>query len=278
MAEAIQNRPATVDARLPVTYEAAQKALAECSRVDECKDWSDKAAALASYARQAKDNTLHNLALRIQARAQRRMGELLKQVPRGDSDGANLLQNRRAATVPPVTRTQVAAGAGLSERQRKTALRVANVPETAFTAAVESPEPPTVTELARMGTSRKASAPEPTVQPADRATASRALGLLRELAAFCAMTDAPAIALACQDPDVARGHVEEIDRWLDRFVTRLATAEDGEAFCKLPGASRESRACRAAEPARPSEHDIDDIDDMVSASISGPADAQEVVV
>jgi hypothetical protein len=47
---------------------------------------------------------------------------------------------------------------------------------------------------------------------------------------------------------------------------------------KLPGASRESRACRAAEPARPSEHDIDDIDDMVSASISGPLDAQEVVV
>lgn len=227
MSELIQSTPAAASARLPVTYEMAQKALAECSRVDECKDWSDKAAALASYARQAKDNTLHNLALRIQARAQRRMGELLKQVPRGDSDGANLLQNRRAATVPPVTRTQVAADAGLSDRQRKTALRIASVPEPAFTAAVDSGEPPTVTELARMGTSSKPSVPEPEVRPADRASASRALGLLRDLAAFCATNDAAAIALACHDPDAARGHVEEIDRWLDQFVTRLQNAPEG---------------------------------------------------
>jgi hypothetical protein len=223
MPEAIQNLPAAVDARLPVTYEAAQKALAECSRVDECKDWSDKAAALASYARQSRDNTLHNLALRIQARAQRRMGELLKQIPEqrgGDRGGPT-------GGRPPIgeTRTQAARGAGLSDHQRKTALRMASVPEAAFTGAVESPEPPTVTELARMGTSSKPPAPEPAVQPADRATASRALGLLRELAAFCGTNDAAAIALACHDPDIARGHVEEIDRWLDRFVTRLPSGE-----------------------------------------------------
>lgn len=227
MSEAIQNVPAAVDARLPVSYEAAQKALAECSRVDECKDWSDKAAALASYARQAKDNTLHNLALRIQARAQRRMGELLKQVPRGDADGANLVQHRRAATVPPVTRTQVARDAGLSDRQRKTALRVASVPEPTFTAAVESPQPPTVTALAAMGTSSRPAALEPDVRPADPATELRALGMLRDLAAFCATHDAAGIAIACRDPDAARGHVEEIDRWLDRFVTRLPHVEEG---------------------------------------------------
>ena len=43
---------------------------------------------------------------------------------------------------------------------------------------------------------------------------------------------------------------------------------------KSPGASRASRASRADRP----EHDIDDIDDMVSASISGPSDGQEVVL
>ena len=222
MPEAIQNLPAAVDARLPATYAAAQKALAECSRVDECKAWSDKAAALASYARQARDNTLHNLALRIQARAQRRMGELLKQIP--SAQGANLTAAGRAGAVP-ISRESVARDAGLSDRQRKTALRMASVPEAAFTGAVESPEPPTVTELARMGTSSKPPAPEPAVQPADRATASRALGLLRELAAFCGTNDPAAIALACHDPDIARGHVEEIDRWLDRFVTRLPSGE-----------------------------------------------------
>ena len=221
MPEQQQTLPAIPGARLPVTYETAQKALAECSRVDECKGWSDKAAALASYARQAKDTTLHHLALRIQARAQRRMGELLKQVPRGDAAGANLMQHRRDGGGPPVTRTQIARDAGLSERQRKTALRIASVPEPDFTAAIDSPKPPTVTALAAMGTSSRPAQPEPEVQPADPATASRALGLLRELAAFCTMTDPAAIALACRDPDGARGHVEEIDRWLDQFVTRL---------------------------------------------------------
>ncbi len=224
MSEAIQNVPAAVDARLPVTYEAAQKALAECSRVDECKDWSDKAAALASYARQANDNTLHNLALRIQARAQRRMGELLKQIPSGQ--GANLTAAGRAGAVP-ICRESVARDAGLSDRQRKTALRVASVPEPAFTAAVESPQPPTVTALAAMGTSSRPAAPEPDVRPADPTTELRALGMLRDLAAFCATSEPVAIALACRDPEAARGHVEEIDRWLDQFVTRLPHAEEG---------------------------------------------------
>ncbi len=225
MPEQPETLPAPTDARLPVTYEAAQKALAECSRVDECKGWSDRAAALASYARQAKDNTLHNLALRIQARAQRRMGELLKLVP--DQRGGD--RGGPTGGRPPIgqTRTQAARNAGLSDHQRKTALRVASVPEPAFTAAVESPQPPTVTALAAMGTSSRPAAREPDVPPADPATASRALGLLRDLAAFCAGNDAAAIALGCRDPDVARGHVEEIDRWLDRFVTRLPRTAEG---------------------------------------------------
>src|ERR1043166_10313636 len=56
-------------ARLPATYQAAQKAISKCSKIDECKSLSDKAAALASYARQARDHTLRRMAARIQARA-----------------------------------------------------------------------------------------------------------------------------------------------------------------------------------------------------------------
>src|SRR5262245_38639552 len=44
-------------AQLPAAYEAAKDALAKCDQVDECKDWADKAAAIASYARQAHDDT-----------------------------------------------------------------------------------------------------------------------------------------------------------------------------------------------------------------------------
>src|SRR6516165_5724503 len=72
--------PATT-ARLPSTYESAKTALAECHRIDECKDWADRAEALASYARQAKDDELRRMADRIQARAIHRAGELLKEIP-----------------------------------------------------------------------------------------------------------------------------------------------------------------------------------------------------
>ena len=67
-------------ARLPATYEGAKVALAECTRLDECQDWADKAEALASYAKQAQDDELRKMADRIQARAIRRCGELLQQI------------------------------------------------------------------------------------------------------------------------------------------------------------------------------------------------------
>ena len=49
-------------------YDAAKAALAECLRVDECATWAKKAAALASYARQAHHDTLVRLAGRVEAR------------------------------------------------------------------------------------------------------------------------------------------------------------------------------------------------------------------
>jgi hypothetical protein len=51
---------------------AAKVAISECAHIDECKDWADKSEALASYAKQAKDDELRNMAERIQARAIRR--------------------------------------------------------------------------------------------------------------------------------------------------------------------------------------------------------------
>ena len=91
--------PAVDAARLPASYEHAKTALAECSSLDECKDWSDKAAALASYARQSKDESLTKMSQRIQARAIRRAGELLKQIM--TQHGAN--QNIEGGPPPIVT-------------------------------------------------------------------------------------------------------------------------------------------------------------------------------
>ena len=67
-------------AKLPETYQHAKQSLATCERIDECKDWADKASALASYAKQADDGELENFAKRIRIRALRRCGELLKAI------------------------------------------------------------------------------------------------------------------------------------------------------------------------------------------------------
>lgn len=146
------NLPSTISvagASLPQTYQAAQAALAQCSQVDECKNWADKAAALASYARQSEDQELERMAQRIRARAIRRAGELLNQIE--PSKGGRPSKTKDGG-VPSFTRSDAARDAGMSERQQKTALRIANVPEREFEQQIEAPKPPTLSQLASQGT------------------------------------------------------------------------------------------------------------------------------
>ena len=58
-------------------------------------------------------------------------------------------QNIRAGSGPEAGRK--AAATGLSERQREDAMRVASLDASEFDAAVESENPPTVTELSEAG-------------------------------------------------------------------------------------------------------------------------------
>jgi len=213
--------PDVASARLPATYEAAKNALAECSRIDECQEWANKAEAMASYARQAKDDTLRKMADRIQARAIRRCGELLKQVEPQPGKRTDLRPEDGA-----VPRSQAATDAGLTERQRKTALRVANLSADEFNAQVESDNPPTVTQLAELG---KQSRPQPLVDlggidPKDYARATEAQGTLRRFAEFCRKNEPLRIAKACKPHETAelRKFVSTIDGWLDQFVINLA--------------------------------------------------------
>jgi hypothetical protein len=143
-------------APLPANYVQAKNAVAECARIDECKDWTDKAVALAAYARQMKDTKLLDDARRIQDRAIRRGGELLQQV-KAAKPGPKV-----KGTTVPTTRSAAANGAGLSPAQAKQMVRVANVPKGQFEALVEGPRPPTPKQLAEIGTKKQERAkPEP---------------------------------------------------------------------------------------------------------------------
>lgn len=180
-------------APLPAAYESAKAAIVACSDLDECKDWADKAQALASYARQSNDDTLQKHAMRIQARAVRRCGELLSEFDgRGDHGNHKVADEseRKAAEGLSLSRREVAEKVGLSGTQQKTAIRVANVPQKSFDRQVESAEPPTVTALAHQGKKTR----EPLVDlegrsPGDFAAATTAIGELSDFANYCTDTN-----------------------------------------------------------------------------------------
>lgn len=140
------------DAPLPVRYERARTEIAAAASLDECAEWTSKASALASYARQAKDDSLLAAATRIKARAIRRSGELLREIP------AKPGYQKNGAGAPPQRsdRAQAAKDAGLSRDQATQAVRVAKVPATEFEEAIEADEPPSIDELAERGTKKKA--------------------------------------------------------------------------------------------------------------------------
>jgi hypothetical protein len=97
-------------------YDTARRALAEAHRVDEVKDIRDKAVAMQAYAKQAQDTALITLATEIRMRAERRAGELLREMEKNKGSrgtGSNQHQVRSLAeTAPPklsdlgVTKTQ----------------------------------------------------------------------------------------------------------------------------------------------------------------------------
>jgi len=233
-------------APLPQVYEAARAALATLDSVDECKTWADKASALASYAKQAKDDSLRVMAVRIQARAERRCGELLKQTPpasgtRTDlgsvpSRGSETTSAGQVGALPPVTRTQAATDAGLSERQRKTALRIAAVPEAAFEAQIESPRPPSITQLASQGTvPRTWQAPtQPRVQ--QRGQSETPSGSAKE-------PEPSAMQIAQSEADEAAGDADPRERvWGSTAETKIEPAANALAVLV--------RFCEAIEPIR----------------------------
>lgn len=178
-------------APLPKVYEAAKAALAQCTRVDECAEWANKAQALASYARQAKDKSLQAHATRIQARAIRRCGELLKRFDARPVNAKKMqeAENQTVATVSLISQKKAARDAGLSERQQTTAVRVANVPPALFEEQVESDNPPTVTKLAEQGKKTRPIDEFRSRDPKSISAATWAQGELRDFAAFCATCD-----------------------------------------------------------------------------------------
>lgn len=210
--------PANIGAaRLPQSYESAKSALANCASIDECQTWADKAAALASYAKQADDDELMKMATRIRDRAIRRAGELLKQIE--PASGA------RSDLGRATTRGSIASEAGMSPHQAKQAIRVASIPQAEFEAQVESASPPTVTALAEQG---KKPAPKPVIdlQGRDPAEFNRSLHFVGAFESYqrdIDKIDVDAIlpGLIDGERERIRKAIAAIDAFHDRIITRI---------------------------------------------------------
>lgn len=122
-----------------IKYEAACRALAECTSVDEVKGWADKAAAMQAYQRMAGDRTLESQASEIRIRAERRLGELLlaQKADGGLNRGAaSMAGNQHTGKVvrSSVTTAPKLADAGISKDLSSRAQKLAAVPAAQFEA------------------------------------------------------------------------------------------------------------------------------------------------
>jgi len=159
-----------------IRYEAMVYAIAECHAIDEVKDIRDKAMALELYAKQARNTDAERKASEIRLRAERRTGELLKDLARatpveagsqgGNAKAANTLPENvapptmRSATPSPYASALQQTGISTQTASRYQAL--ANVPAKVFEEALRDPDvKPTTAALIR-----QARAPEPQM-PAD---------------------------------------------------------------------------------------------------------------
>ncbi|NKX40974.1 hypothetical protein HGG71_05755 [Rhodobacteraceae bacterium R_SAG2] len=211
--------PSVQSARLPKTYEAARQALSECQGIDECQAWADKAAALASYAKQAEDETLLKMATRIKARAVRRAGELLKQIEPGQ--GAR--DGKRGEGDHTPSRSDAARAAGMSKHQQVQSTRVANVPKDDFEAQVESDKPPTLSQLAQQGVK-----PRPVVdlQGRDPKEFNRAMHFVGDFEQYARDLSKKNILPDCailnpSERQRLRAAINQIDAIHDQIMTRI---------------------------------------------------------
>jgi len=115
-------------------YENAKTALAEYTKVDDIKDFRDKAVAVQAYAKQANDYDLERDASIARVRAERRAGELLRDMDKAKGGNPQLLAADEGLDNPKTLSEM-----GLTYDQSSKWQKLADVPEDVFEEAINSP-------------------------------------------------------------------------------------------------------------------------------------------
>lgn len=199
---------------MPVNYEAARKAIALCVEIDECKDWADKAAAIASYAKQSRDATMRDAATRIQLRAEERLGELLASIPKGTA----IFSHEKNKMVPNYNgKWATARRAGVTNAQYYRATHIAAVPKKKRDKAIEASPPIRPHVLAAMSVKL---APDTSGRKSEPSYAHvHAGGEVGRLIRYGHLHPArqSGVETSLDDANYIRKHFRKLVEWLDEF-------------------------------------------------------------
>ncbi len=116
-----------------IKYEAARQALIEAKSIDEVKQIKDKSEALRHYAKQSKDIDMANWAAEIRIRAERRMGEMLREQ---DKNKGGTAEKESYPSHDASSRTPTLKEVGITHSESSRAQKIASVPEDEFEAVI----------------------------------------------------------------------------------------------------------------------------------------------
>jgi hypothetical protein len=135
-------------------------AIAECHRVDEVKDIRDRARAFEVYAKQALNLDAERKAAEIRIRAERKAGELLKEMKSGGhrQSGRGSKKAESCGTTPQLK------DLGISKDQSSKWQQLADIPAEEFEAELTKPGPPMSTE-GLLNSRTLAANPTPRIDP-----------------------------------------------------------------------------------------------------------------
>jgi hypothetical protein len=136
-----------------VRYDAMCQAIAAAYEVDEIKEIRDKAAALEHYARQARNTEAERQCAEIRLRAERRAGQLLRQMDKAKGSAQSGV-GRRGENGMRSESTTTLRELGITKDQSSQWQRLAAIPEAEFESALAGPDKPTLGGIIKGGGSK----------------------------------------------------------------------------------------------------------------------------
>ncbi len=129
-----------------VKYNAMCQAIAECHKIDEVAELRNQARAMEVYAKQAMNLDAERQAVEIRIRAERKAGQLMKGMERGQGHRTDLTS---VHDKPKSEFSQAKQKSNVSDSQAKRWQKLADIPDKEFEESVKGKEMPTTSGIIR---------------------------------------------------------------------------------------------------------------------------------